>query len=226
MDSSIQTPTEHRKIISRKEARKQGLTHYFTGKPCKLGHIAERHTIRRDCIECSRLKSREYYWNDPVAENARRKAQRQAKPEHYKTYSRLYSAKWKQANPDKANAQNRAWRQKNPEKASAMRLRWEEKHKLRLQDDPAYADAWKQRERDKNRAARDKRDIERTGSVRPDHCEICLKKTPRIHYDHCHASGNFRGWLCQQCNHALGNVNDSSETLRRMLDFLEQHKTS
>jgi hypothetical protein len=29
-------------LISRAEAQAQGLKHYFTGKPCKHGHIAER----------------------------------------------------------------------------------------------------------------------------------------------------------------------------------------
>jgi hypothetical protein len=30
-------------IISRAEAKARGLTRYFTGKPCKYGHIAERY---------------------------------------------------------------------------------------------------------------------------------------------------------------------------------------
>ena len=31
-------------IISRKEAKAQGLVHYFTGKPCLHGHLAKRNT--------------------------------------------------------------------------------------------------------------------------------------------------------------------------------------
>lgn len=39
------------KIITRQEAIAQGLSKYFTGKPCKNGHVSER-TIRGACIEC------------------------------------------------------------------------------------------------------------------------------------------------------------------------------
>ena len=40
-------------IITRQEAIEQGLPHYFTGKPCKHGHIVERYCNGGGCIECS-----------------------------------------------------------------------------------------------------------------------------------------------------------------------------
>ena len=40
------------KIISRKEAIEQGLTRYFTGKPCPQGHVAERYTRKSGCVQC------------------------------------------------------------------------------------------------------------------------------------------------------------------------------
>ncbi len=40
-------------IISRKEAKAQGLKYYFTGKPCKIGHLTERYTTSSGCVECS-----------------------------------------------------------------------------------------------------------------------------------------------------------------------------
>ena len=42
-------------IISRKDAIAQNLSHYFTGLPCKYGHIAKRN-IYAQCMECNRLK--------------------------------------------------------------------------------------------------------------------------------------------------------------------------
>lgn len=39
-------------IIDKKHATEQGLTKYFTGKPCKHGHISARY-ISGHCIECS-----------------------------------------------------------------------------------------------------------------------------------------------------------------------------
>lgn len=40
-------------VISRKESIERGLTRYFTGKPCKNGHISERVTKKCDCVECN-----------------------------------------------------------------------------------------------------------------------------------------------------------------------------
>jgi hypothetical protein len=37
---------------SRKEAIKAKRTKYYTGKPCKHGHVAERYTIMGTCVEC------------------------------------------------------------------------------------------------------------------------------------------------------------------------------
>lgn len=45
---------------SRKEAKAKGAPRYFTGNPCKSGHIAERWT-QGSCVECLRLSSLSYY---------------------------------------------------------------------------------------------------------------------------------------------------------------------
>jgi hypothetical protein len=41
--------------ISRKDAISQGLKWYFTGKPCKHGHISKRQTTNKVCHECSKI---------------------------------------------------------------------------------------------------------------------------------------------------------------------------
>ena len=63
-------------IITRKEAQSKGLTHYFTGKPCKHGHVAKRFRSG-PCTECARtihktVNSKEYhaaYWPQYYAKN-------------------------------------------------------------------------------------------------------------------------------------------------------------
>lgn len=40
-------------IISRKEAKEQGLKFYFTGEPCPHGHVAPRYVSSRGCTECA-----------------------------------------------------------------------------------------------------------------------------------------------------------------------------
>jgi predicted nucleic acid-binding Zn-ribbon protein len=44
--------------ISREEAREKGLKRFFTGEPCKQGHISERQVSSGECIECARERSR------------------------------------------------------------------------------------------------------------------------------------------------------------------------
>lgn len=48
-------------IITRKEAKEQGLKHYFTGLHCKHGHIDTRQTRNGACSECARIKSKNFY---------------------------------------------------------------------------------------------------------------------------------------------------------------------
>jgi hypothetical protein len=43
------------KIITRKEAASTGLKLYFTGKPCKRGHIVQRRTSPGTCVECEKI---------------------------------------------------------------------------------------------------------------------------------------------------------------------------
>jgi flagellum-specific peptidoglycan hydrolase FlgJ len=46
-------------LITRAEATEKGLTRFFTGVPCKHGHISERSTINGCCCECNRIRSKE-----------------------------------------------------------------------------------------------------------------------------------------------------------------------
>jgi len=48
-------------IITRAEAKERGLKRYFTGKPCKHGHICERNISNSGCVECKKLIQKKYY---------------------------------------------------------------------------------------------------------------------------------------------------------------------
>lgn len=58
------------------------------------------------------------------------------------------------------------------------------------------------------------------GRERPTHCEICYLSA-KPDFDHSHATGEFRGWLCRRCNLALGMVKDDAALLRRLADYLD-----
>jgi hypothetical protein len=66
-------------IISRSEAKARGLKTYFTGKPCKRGHVAPRQTTNGSCRECSDAKRR---WRQENKEYVR-KRNRSYHADHY-----------------------------------------------------------------------------------------------------------------------------------------------
>lgn len=41
-------------ITTRREAYAQGSTRYFTGVPCKQGHVAQRYVSSGACLDCQR----------------------------------------------------------------------------------------------------------------------------------------------------------------------------
>jgi hypothetical protein len=52
-------------IITRAQGIGFGLARYFTGKPCKRGHIAERHCPGGNCVKCAQM------WSDLTVKNGR-----------------------------------------------------------------------------------------------------------------------------------------------------------
>lgn len=45
-------------IITRKEAKATGLKRYFTGKPCKRGHVVEQLVSSCECVRCHERRRR------------------------------------------------------------------------------------------------------------------------------------------------------------------------
>lgn len=60
-------------------------------------------------------------------------------------------------------------------------------------------------------------------------CSICNiedgKSQKRLSVDHCHITGKFRGWLCCNCNTALGHLKDNINILEKMIGYLKNHET-
>jgi hypothetical protein len=59
---------------------------------------------------------------------------------------------------------------------------------------------------------------------RPEVCEVCHTVGARgVVFDHCHETDTFRGWLCDNCNRALGLLNDDLERLLGLALYVENH---
>lgn len=100
---------------------KCGDTHYFTGIPCKHGHVAKRRVKDRVCTEC-----------DLVA----KKRRVETHPEKTRAYKRTQYEKHKEAHL----AQKRTYRQSNKGKINALVTKRKARVKLRT---PNWADASK-----------------------------------------------------------------------------------
>jgi hypothetical protein len=72
-------------LITKKEAQQKKLTFYFTGKPCKHGHISERLVKGGSCRECKNLISKKIREKDREKYN---EYCRKKKKEHYSTEKR------------------------------------------------------------------------------------------------------------------------------------------
>ena len=53
-------------------------------------------------------------------------------------------------------------------------------------------------------------------------CELCGTYSKRLHLDHNHLDGSFRGYLCANCNQALGKFKDDINKLKKEIEYLER----
>ena len=89
-------------IIGRDEASALGLPRFFTGKPCKHRHVAERIVSSHRCTECDR--ARVLKWRAANLEKARERDRERAR-------------KHRAADPERARKKGRRWRAANLELA-------------------------------------------------------------------------------------------------------------
>lgn len=87
-------------IITRQYAIANGLGKYFTGKPCRKGHIAER-WIAGACTQCVSERKKELY---------------QENKEQVLAYMKVQGAIYRKNNPEKRLENSYKWREENRER--------------------------------------------------------------------------------------------------------------
>jgi hypothetical protein len=118
-------------IISKADAKSLGLTRYFSGKPCRHGHIDERSVANGDCISCARNTSKRMYNNN------RKKYLNKAKDFYIENRgSKLeYARQYRTENRDQISETKRLIHQRNPEK---MRSRVREWKRFNRKNNPEF----------------------------------------------------------------------------------------
>ena len=142
---------------TREAAKDLGLKRYFTGKPCKRGHVATRYTSNSACVPCSvatiaawqaanpdklRKASRECAQRrrqqDPQGHRDRQRERRIKNPEKVRAKERANKAKHK----EKRKATTKAWRTRNSDVRSEKQAIYykENREQIRKQQKVWYAD--------------------------------------------------------------------------------------
>jgi 5-methylcytosine-specific restriction endonuclease McrA len=98
-------------LISLKNSIEKGDKFYFTGKPCKAGHIELRYVSSRQCSVCIKLATDKRYATNPDYMKDWHKANRER--------CLAYLQKWRKRNPD----YNKKCVEANPEKYLALKRR-------------------------------------------------------------------------------------------------------
>lgn len=162
-------------------------------------------------------------WRDAYSTEAlaRRTAIR-ATPE-YRAAAATRSRAWYAENKERAKVTNKACYESNKEGYRKTQKAYYEANKdaevtrrrFKRATDPLYAE--------KVRTWKRKRLPSPTRPC-PPCCEICFGVSARgsLCLDHDHETGAFRGWLCDICNLALGQLGDNITGVRAALAYLEQ----
>ena len=115
-------------LISRKEAKEKGLRFYFSGTPCKHGHIAQRYVSEATCCVCESERARARHEKNKDSANERNRR-------HYKDNIdkiKLRQNQYRLDNKDKLIGIAKKYRQENLEKAKAAVRAHYYKNKERL----------------------------------------------------------------------------------------------
>jgi 5-methylcytosine-specific restriction endonuclease McrA len=209
--------------VTRADAIASGLKRYFTGEPCRHGHVAERRVSDHGCVECSRLKARSEEYREKRRDYfaAHQRNYRKLQPERVK-------ATEQRRNKDERAAVRRADRKARPERHRAALSRSYQKHKAqRMADTRAWKKAnpaaWSalQRAAKARRRALEygaegsytRQDIERMLAEQKFICAACpADLTECFHIDHkLPLSRGGSNWpinlhlLCPSCNQSKGN---------------------
>jgi hypothetical protein len=131
-------------------AKESGAEFYYTGTPCKYGHVARRRTSNRRCRICEaeaskrawrenpetgRERARKSYHKNAEKISVRRKAKYADDPE-YREKNKEAAARWDSENPERKKETRRKWLANNRDRfnaASRVRnARYRETHRGRI----------------------------------------------------------------------------------------------
>ena len=111
---------------TRKEAQETKATHYFTGLPCKHGHVALRKT-KGTCMDCLKIE-----WEETNAKRAllpKSEASKKAGKKYYENNKEVVKLRALSRTPEDIIKYRKTWKAANPELVIANSKHRRTKHK-------------------------------------------------------------------------------------------------
>lgn len=167
----------------------------------------------RKCKSCLVKKPLTEYYRDP--------RYRKGRIYHCKSCRYAKSNEWRRNNPDRSREYQRKYRRKDPERTKQIRKAWMAKNRDRQ--------LMLRRSRRLTRLyglsiKKYEALVEKCGGV----CQICgdepRGRFKKLHVDHDHKTGKFRGLLCVGCNRAIGYLSDSVKRAMAVVRYLKKHR--
>lgn len=129
-----------------------------------------------------------------------------------------YRREWRIKNRDRVNRMNREYGKANPRRMKRCYKKWRENNRFGIALKGSRINA------KKHGYLPCSATVEELKNAFAGRCHICgeVEGADRLHMDHDHETGKFRGWLCSSCNHGLGRFRDSQELLTKALEYLRK----
>ncbi len=132
--------------------------------------------------------------------------------ETQKRRRKIYLKNWKEENKDKLREQSKLWKAKNRDRVNEGARRGYKKNRHNILA----------RIR-KKKYGIDEKEYAKINSKKI--CPVCKRVSKKnLSIDHDHITGKIRGYICNNCNVALGRVADSPIILRALAKYLDDTK--
>lgn len=194
-------------IVKRQDAISNGDKFYFTGRPCKNGHIDRRYACNGGgCVKC--ISDRSKCW---VSENKDRNNEVKSKYyEDNKEHILEYKKQWRIDNLERKKKADAEWQRNNKEKVAERNRKWQIKNKDKFR---AYTAKRRAKERETG-GYHDEADILEHLLMQGWMCASCKCDLRKAGYEVDHIIPVSKGgssWpdniqcLCRSCNRSKGN---------------------
>jgi len=111
-------------LISQTSAKEAGKIRFFTGRPCKRGHLVERMVVDGLCIECKKIHTFAWRKDNKHKVDAAKKAWIAENRER----SRLVKNTWNAQHKEAQKIRSRRWYEMNKEKSLESHYRWADRN--------------------------------------------------------------------------------------------------